>query len=126
VISFPAAREARVKIILTSVFIIIGIQQVCSAEVIKPDTAKNLSKFMRPAIEAKDAPATCWFLGQVQGYALALKNSGDAKATKILDLAKEGAGKCGGKNTLNLSETFTQEEWSRLSELQKKIETLNL
>ncbi len=100
--------------------------QYANAEALKIDTARNLSKFMKPSIEAKDAPATCWFLGQIQGYALALRNSGDDKGLKLLDLTKEGAGKCGGKNSLNLSETFTAEEWSRLSELQKKIETLNL
>ncbi len=105
---------------------IVGFLPLANAEALKTDTAKNLSKFMKPAIEAKDAPATCWFLGQVQGYALALKNTGEAKADKILVLAREGAGKCGGKNSLNLSETFTQEEWSRLSDLQKKIEALSL
>ncbi|MNK26209.1 hypothetical protein D3C87_445410 [compost metagenome] len=114
------------KNIIVFGLIIFGFYSFASADVLKAETAKNLSKFMKPAIEAKDAPATCWFLGQVQGYALALKNSGDAKVDRLLSLAKEGAGKCGGKNSLNVSETFTQEEWSRLSELQKKIETLNL
>lgn len=114
------------KNVLAFGFVVFGFHPFASADVLKSDTAKNLSKFMKPAIEAKDAPATCWFLGQVQGYALALKNSGDAKAEKILVLAKEGAGKCGGKNSLNVGETFTQEEWTRLSDLQKKIETLNL
>ncbi len=114
------------KNILVLPFIIFGFQQICCADSIKVDTGKSLSKFMKPAIEAKDAPATCWFLGQVQGYALAVRNSGEAKATRLLELAKDGAGKCGGKNTLNLSETFTSEEWARLSELQKKIETLSL
>lgn len=114
------------KNIFVLALITFGYHQFSLADVLKSDTAKNLSKLMKPAIEAKDAPATCWFLGQVQGYALALKNSGDAKGTKLLELAKEGAGKCGGKNSLNLSETFNQEEWSRLSELQKKIESLSL
>lgn len=114
------------KSIFSFSLVIIGFHSHTSAEVIKSDTAKSLSKFMKAAIEAKDAPATCWFLGQVQGYALALKNSGNLTSDKLLTLAKDGAGKCGGKNSLNLSETFTQEEWSRLSDLQKRIETINL
>lgn len=114
------------KNVLASILVIFCFHPFASADVLKSDTAKSLSKLMKPAIEAKDAPATCWFLGQVHGYALALKNSGDAKADRLLTLAKEGAGKCGGKNSLNVGETFTKEEWSRLSELQKKIEILNL
>ena len=39
------------------------------------ESASALSKLMKPAIEAKDGPAACWFLGQVHGYSLALKNS---------------------------------------------------
>lgn len=93
-----------------------------SVPVAKLDTAKNISKFMKPAIEAKDAPATCWFLGRVHGYALALKQLGDGKADKLVELVDKGAGKCGGKNSMNLNETFSKEEWGRLSELQKQIE----
>jgi hypothetical protein len=114
------------KNILTLGFAIFVSSVVCHAETNKSDAAKKLSGFMKPAIEAKDAPATCWFLGQVQGYALALSNSGDAKGKKLLALTREGSGKCGGKNSLNLTETFTPDEWTRLSDLQKKIETLNL
>ncbi|MNL09241.1 hypothetical protein D3C87_1299940 [compost metagenome] len=114
------------KYILAFSLIVIGYIQFVTAHVPKSDTTKNLSKFMKPAIAAKDAPATCWFLGQIQGYAIALKNSGDPKAGKLLEVAKDGAGKCGGKNSLNLTETFTPEEWSRLSDLQKKLEILVL
>jgi hypothetical protein len=114
------------KNIIVLGLIVFGTQSVCNAEALKTNTTAKLSKFMKPTIEAKDAPATCWFLGQVHGYALALKNSGDPKGIKILDLVRDGAGKCGGINTLNLSETFTTEEWSRLSDLQKKIESLKL
>jgi len=32
-----------------------------------------LSKLMKPAIEAKDAPATCWYLGEVRGFAFAAR-----------------------------------------------------
>lgn len=101
-------------------------ERTCRAEAIKINTAKTLSKFMKPAIDAKDAPATCWFLGKVEGYALALRNLGDSRGIKLFELVKDGAGKCGGKNSLNLNETFTPEEWTRLSELQKKIEAFSL
>jgi hypothetical protein len=93
-----------------------------SADMLKAEVAKTLSKLMKPAIEAKDAPAACWSLGRVEGYALALDKVGDAEGKKIYELAKNNMGKCGGKNTLNLGETFTAAEWTRLSELQKKIE----
>jgi hypothetical protein len=107
-------------------FLVFSFSQFARAEVIKYETAKNLSKFMKQTIDTKDAPATCWFLGQVHGYALALKNAGDAKGSKVFELAKAGAGKCGGVNSANASETFTPEEWLRLSDLQKKIENLSL
>lgn len=114
------------KNILFMCLIFFGFQQFCSAETIKVETATALSKFMKPAIEAKDAPATCWYLGQVRGYALALRNSGNKKASKLVDIATNEVGKCGGINSLNLGETFTPEEWNRLSNLQKKIEALDL
>lgn len=91
---------------------------------LKMSTAQALSKFMKPAIEDKNGPATCWFLGQVHGYLLAMRNSGNDEAKKYFEIVKNSHGKCGEKNSLNLSETFTAEEWKRLSELQQKIETL--
>ncbi|UYL07491.1 hypothetical protein B9G69_010590 [Bdellovibrio sp. SKB1291214] len=96
-----------------------------SVPVAKFETARNISKVMKSSIEAKDAPATCWILGRVHGYALAMKQLGDTRAAKLVEFVDKGAGKCGGKNTLNLQETFTQEEWTRLSELQKQIENFN-
>lgn len=89
------------------------------------EPARTISKLMKPAMEAKDAPATCWYLGQVRGFALAAQNAGNKKAESLVALVTDNVGKCGGKNSLNLSETFTSEEWKRLSELQRQIESYN-
>ena len=86
------------------------------------ETAALISQLMKPAIEAKDGPATCWFLGQVQGYTLALRNTGVQGGEELFNLVKKSAGACGGGNEIDLKKTFTDEEWARLSELQKKIE----
>lgn len=95
-------------------------------EALKTHTPKTFSKFMKAAIEAKDAPAACWYLGTAQGYLRALKDSGNQKATQLLTAIKDGEGKCGGKNSMDLKTTFTPEEWSRLSSLQQKIESTEL
>lgn len=96
------------------------------AESLKAVTPKTFSKFMKAAIEAKDAPATCWYLGTAQGYLRTLKDSGNQKASQLLTDIKDGEGKCGGKNSLDLKTTFTPEEWVRLSSLQQKIESTEL
>ena len=90
------------------------------------ELASSLSQFMKPAIEAKDAPATCWFLGQVHGYSLALRNTRVNGGEELFNLVKESAGQCGGANGSDLKKTFTAEEWVRLSELQKKIEAFKM
>lgn len=114
------------KKLLLLILLSFGSLQICHAEGLKLRTAKVPSQFMKPAIEAKDAPATCWFLGQVHGYALALDNSGDEQGKQLYKFVRNSAGKCGGTNSLNLSETFTPDEWKRLSELRKKIEQFGL
>ncbi len=90
------------------------------------ESASALSKLMKPAIEAKDGPAACWFLGQVHGYSLALKNSRVNGGEELFNMVKESAGQCGGANSSDLTKTFTAEEWVRLSELQKKIEAFKM
>ncbi len=90
------------------------------------ESASSLSKLMKPAIEAKDGPAACWFLGQVHGYSLALKNSRVNGGEELFNMVKESAGQCSGTNSSDLTKTFTAEEWVRLSELQKKIEAFKM
>ncbi len=97
-----------------------------AAAPIKPTAVKTYAHFMKSALEAKDAPATCWYLGLSEGYLQALKNTEDLKATQLYKEIKDQEGKCGGKNGQDLSKTFTSEEWIRLSELQKKIESAEL
>jgi hypothetical protein len=99
---------------------------LCSADSLKVIIPKTYSKFMKTAIEAKDAPAACWYLGIAQGYLRALADAGNAKASKFASETKNAEGKCGGKNSLDLKNTFTVEEWTKLSALQQKIESAEL
>jgi hypothetical protein len=96
------------------------------AEPLTTVAPKTFAAFMKKAIEAKDAPATCWYLGSAEGYIRALKNSGNEKAGQLMTSLQGAEGKCGGPDTMDVKATFTAEEWVRLSDLQKKLESAEL
>jgi hypothetical protein len=116
---------------MNKIIMIIGLSFLLSslelhAESIKPIAVKSFAKLMKEAIAAKDAPASCWYLGMSEGYLRAMKNSGNEKAASGLNNLQNAEGKCGGKNSMDLATTFTKEEWLRLSDVQKRIESLDL
>lgn len=99
---------------------------IAQAEPISPVAARSYATLMKKALDNKDAPAACWYLGMSMGYIRALKNSGNEKAAKLKEDIQGAEGKCGGINTMDLKATFTPEEWGRLSELQKRLEIADL
>jgi hypothetical protein len=106
------------------VFIILtAISFQSEAQKLKTNVPKSFAQLMKVAIDYKDAPATCWYLGRAQGYLDALKDSGNEKAAKLSKELQGNEGKCGGKNGLDLKTTFTADEWQRLEVLRAKIET---
>lgn len=107
-------------------FLFLLVPIFCTAETLKIITPKSFARLMKVAIEAKDAPAACWYLGTAQGYLRAMRETGNKKAAQLLSETKDTEGKCGGKNTLDLKSTFTPEEWARLTKLQQKIEASEL
>lgn len=87
---------------------------------------KSFSKIMKKAIEAKDAQAACYLLGNAQGYLRALKESGNTKATKLYSETMEVSGSTCDKANLDSKSNFTPEAWANLSTIQQKVESTEL